>query len=283
MDRNEYADRYSAIKSRLKKFAADSSSVHAVIAIGSSARTDPPADKYSDLDVIIVTDEPEGWYSGEYPVQLGRVSVSFIEPTLGGGRERRCIFDEDKDVDMLIFTPAQFDKALSDGVAGWVMNRGYEMIFDRAGYSEKVGKYVKPVISRPEMTEEEFANLAGNFYFHIIWGFKKLLRGELWSAVICVNSYLKGLLLKIIEQYQIITADTDVWHDGRFLDRWAEPLVLDGLSSCFSHYDKTDCENAIKATHALFAELSRAVAEKRGYNYPYEAESCAERFLKERL
>ncbi|MCR5120968.1 MAG: aminoglycoside 6-adenylyltransferase [Ruminococcus sp.] len=283
MSTNEFTDRYSEIKSRLRQFAENNKEVHAVIAIGSSTRTDLPADKYSDLDVIIVTEEPDGWYSGEYSSLLGKVSISFIEPTLGGGKERRCIFDEDKDVDMLIFTPEQFDKALSDGAAQWVMNRGYEIIFDRAGYSESVGKYVKPVVNSPKMTEAEFANIVGNFYFHIIWGSKKLLRGELWSAVICVNSYLKSMLLKMIEQYHIAASDTDVWHDGRFLDRWAEPEVLNALSSCFSHYDNTDCENAIKATHALFAKLSRAVAEKRGYNYPYEAESCAARFLKEQL
>ena len=58
------------------------------------------ADEYSDLDLFIVTNNTERWFSGEYPERFGNVSISFIEPTLGGGRERRCIYDEDKDVDM---------------------------------------------------------------------------------------------------------------------------------------------------------------------------------------
>jgi aminoglycoside 6-adenylyltransferase len=58
------------------------------------------------------------------------VSISFIEDTLGGGKERRCIYDEDKDVDMIVLTPEQFEAAIKEGVAQWVMNRGYMVLYD---------------------------------------------------------------------------------------------------------------------------------------------------------
>lgn len=92
------------------------------------------ADEYSDLDLIIVTEEVATWFSGEYPKKLGEVSISFIELTLGGGKERRCIYNEDKDVDMIIFTPNQFEDALKVGVCNWVMNRGYMVLYDINSY-----------------------------------------------------------------------------------------------------------------------------------------------------
>lgn len=276
---NGSTDRYADIKNRICELAGSDDSILAVAVIGSSTRKDTPADEYSDLDLIIVTDEPERWYSGEYPEMLGEVSISFIEPTLGGGRERRCIYSGARDVDMLIFTHGQFVEALEKGVAGWVMNRGYRFLYDSRGYEALAEKHVDMTVKRPSMTEEEFQNITGDFYFHNIWAYKKLLRGELWSAKMCIDAYLKVRLLTMIEQYQLSAGNTDVWHDGRFLDRWADTSVLGELEHCFAHYSTDDCKQALYATHRLFARLASAVARKRSFSYPAGAEKCAAEFI----
>ena len=79
----------------------------------------------------------------------------------------------------------------------------------------------------------------------------------------------------MIGQYQLCFGDTDIWHDGRFLDRWADSCVLDELKDCFAHYNSDDCQRALIATHRLFARLARTVANKRGHAYPEKAEECA--------
>lgn len=271
--------RYADITQRLCTCAAKDENIRAVIAIGSLARQQTPADEFSDLDLIIVTKEVQRWTLGEYSMLLGEVSISFKEPTLGGGTERRCIYEGGRDVDMIIFTPEQFRKALKNGEAGWVMNRGYKLLYDTDGLSELIPKYVTLGISPPEMTGEEFDNLVSDFYFHNIWASKKLRRGELWAAKMCIDAYLKVRLLRVIEQYQLCLGETDVWHDGRFLDSWAERDVLGELEGCFAHYDADDCERALLATHRLFARLSRAVAKKKGFFYDKEAEKCAQSFI----
>ncbi|MDO4490851.1 MAG: aminoglycoside 6-adenylyltransferase [Lachnospiraceae bacterium] len=272
-------DRFVDIKKRLIQYAENDADMKAVISIGSSARAEVKADEYSDLDLIIVSDNVDVWYSGEYPNRLGHVTISFIEPTLGGGRERRCIFDEDRDVDMIIFTPEQFETALKEGVAAWVMNRGYQILYDNNSYEEMIVKYVTPGHSNPQITEEEFYNLVNDFYFHNIWAAKKLLRGELWSAKMCVDAYLKNILLKAVELYCYDRNKVDVWHDGRFLDRWAEDSIKHELKNCFAHYDKADVVLALQATNRLFERVTREIAEKRGYSYPHEAAVCAKNYL----
>ena len=89
-------DRYKEIKENICHYSEADSEVKAVIAIGSTTRESLKADEYSDLDLIIVTDSPTSWYSGEYPMQLGEISIGFLEPTLGNGKEYRAIYDEDK-------------------------------------------------------------------------------------------------------------------------------------------------------------------------------------------
>ena len=274
------AARYKEIKENICRYSEVDSEIKAVIAIGSSTRESVKADEYSDLDLIIVTDNPTSWYSGEYPMQLGEISIGFLEPTLGNGKEYRAIYDEDKDVDMIIFTPKQFTEAVKNGTAGWVMNRGYAFLCDKAGYSELVRAYVNPSVASPQISESEFINLTNDFYFHNIWAAKKLLRGELWSAKMCVDAYLKNYLLKIIEFYCYQKDGRDVWHDGRFVDRWADDWILEKLTVCFAHYEKNDIGKALVHTHELFKKLAADVADMNRYIYPQKAENTASEFLK---
>ena len=272
-------DRYADIKGNIKRLALKDDDIRAVIAIGSSTRQDKPADEYSDIDLIIVTKQTDSWCTGEYPERLGKVCISFLEPTLGGGMERRSIFDKDRDVDMIIFTPNQFEQSLKDGSAGKVMNRGYSMLYDSGGYAGLAAQYVSPLVSNPEITEEGFSNLVNDFFFHNIWACKKLLRGELWSAKMCIDAYLKNLLLKVIELHCFIVDGADVWHDGRFLDRWADQSIIEELKDCFAHYTKEDCMKALIRTHQLFARIAGDVSERKGYFYPIEAQRCAAAFM----
>ena len=274
------AARYKEIKENICRYSEVDSEIKAVIAIGSSTRESVKADEYSDLDLIIVTDNPTSWYSGEYPMQLGEISIGFLEPTLGNGKEYRAIYDEDKDVDMIIFTPKQFTEAVKNGTAGWVMNRGYAFLCDKAGYSELVRAYVNPSVASPQISESEFINLTNDFYFHNIWAAKKLLRGELWSAKMCVDAYLKNYLLKIIEFYCYQKDGRDVWHDGRFVDRWADDWILEKLTVCFAHYEENDIGKALVHTHELFKKLAADVADMNRYIYPQKAENTASEFLK---
>lgn len=272
-------DKYADIKKNIMEYAERDEDIKSIVVIGSSAREEVTADVFSDLDFIIATENTEKWIIGEYPQKFGNVSISFIEPTLGGGKERRIIYEEDKDVDMIIFTPEQFADNIKNGVAQWVMNRGYEVIYDSGGFTELIKQYVSHTHSNPEMSEAEYRNLVNDFYFHNIWVFKKLKRGEIWAAKMCVDGYLKNHLLKMMELYCFLQDGRDVWHEGRFLDQWAEDNILKELKNCFAHYKKDDIMRALRATQDLFDRIARGVAEMLGYDYPAKAKECAEKFI----
>ena len=272
-------DKYIQIKSKILEYAESDDDIKGIVAIGSTTRSDVKADEYSDLDLFIVTVNTEPWFSGEYPKRFGNVSISFIEDTLGGGKERRCIYDEDKDVDMLVFTPEQFEAAVKEGVAQWVMNRGYMVLYDSMDFMSLLEKHITLSVTTPSMTEDEFLNMINDFYFHNIWAYKKLKRGEIWSAKISVDSYLKGYLLRMIELYRYKVSGVDVWHDGRFIDKWAGEEILSEIKESFAHYDKDDIKRALIKTHELFARITRELAEVEGYEYPTNAEKCAKEYL----
>lgn len=95
----------------------------------------------------------------------------------------------------------------------------------------------------------------------------------------CIDAYLKNYLRKMIELYCFYQKGADVWHDGRFLDRWADDDILMELKYGFAHYEKDDMLSALRETHNLFDRMSKAVAQILGYKYPQQAKKCAERFI----
>ena len=276
-------DRYALIKSRLMELAESDDSIKAVIAIGSTTRKDIVADEFSDLDLFIITDDAESWLRGKNPEKLGNVRISFVEPTLGGGEERRCIFEDSLDVDMIVLTPERFDAVVKEGIASWVCNRGYKVLYDTMGFEKLMAQYIKCEVGSADISEAEYKNRINDFYFHIIWASKKILRGEFWSGKMCLDAYLKGHLLRIMEAYTTCKYHTDTWHDGRFLDRWADSETKNELKNCFAHYERDDMVSALKATFKLFTRLAGELADMKGYPFPEDAKKCAETFLEERF
>ncbi|MBE6837400.1 MAG: streptomycin adenylyltransferase [Ruminococcus sp.] len=274
-------DKFSSIKSNILAFAENNESVEAVIAIGSSTRSEMKADEFSDLDLLIATDDAESWLYGDIPHKFGEVKISFVEPTLGGGKERRILYKNALDVDMIVFTPSQLTEVVQTGVAGWVCNRGYTVMHDSMGISELLAEYVKPEIGYNPPSEAEFINIVNDFSFHTIWAYKKLIRGEMWSAKMCIDAYLKNYLLKIIEMYCNKKYNVDVWHDGRFLDKWADERIKASLRKCFSRYNKSDIKTALLETKALFDDLAKSSADLMGYQFPKKAVSYADEILSE--
>ncbi len=271
-------DRCNILKQKIVDIAK-SEDVKLVVVIGSQARTTDVADQYSDIDFIIVTDKVEGWLYGDIPQRLGDIKISFIEPTLGGGKERRVYIDDYLDVDLVVLTQEQFATADKDGIIGQIIKRGYQVLYDLEDYTSLLKEAIDCLPEHVVISEAEFNNMVNDFYFHIIWAGKKLYRGEIWSAKMCIDAYLKRYLLKVIEVYSHEIKGCDVWHDGRFLDKWAEPDIREALEPCFARYNREDMQNALRTTEKLFARLSSQVAEKLRYEYPEAAKEYAEQFL----
>lgn len=278
---DEMQDRYAEIKSRILELANADDGIKAVVAIGSSTRSDVKADEYSDLDLMIAAEDTENWLYGSIPAQLGDVKISFVEPTLGGGMERRVLYKNALDVDMIVFTPEQLIAAAKEGVAGWVCNRGYTVLYDTMGIGELLGEYVSQEVKYSQLAEDEYINLVNDFCFHVVWASKKILRGELWTAKMCIDAYLKNHLLKMMEMYTVNKYASDVWHDGRFLDKWADECIKNSLPKCFAHYDREDMIAALSETKSLFSKVARKVAELKGYAYPESAVSYADEVFTE--
>jgi aminoglycoside 6-adenylyltransferase len=272
----EYLNRYDELIGKLVSWAKISDDIKAIFIIGSYARTDHPADEYSDLDLVIVTDNPDYFImSTQWLKNIGAYWVTFIERTATGeGKERRVLFDNALDVDFVIISQKEFEQIDADNEAQETLKRGFRVLIDKNGLAKTLPQLSVECRVYSPPTENEFVNLVNDFWYHTVWTTKKLQRKELWAAKFCLDNYMKGHLLRVIEWHTHITNgwDCDTWHNGRFLDIWAGQEITKELKNAFSHYNKNDIGCALIVTMNLFRALAIKVAIKMDFEYPYSAD-----------
>ena len=270
---------------RIVAYSREDDRIFAVVLIGSHARTGTPADVFSDLDLVLVVEDPKPFLvTDTWLEQIGTLRLSFTEPTIGGDVERRVVFDDALDVDFLLLTKATVEAALPDGSANALLSRGYRLLLDKAGYDwpmrepVSTARYAIP-------SADTFVNLVQDFWFHAMWSTKKWLRGELWAAKNCVDGYMKSKLLWMIEQYEhtIHGPEYDTWFGGRFLDRWADDTVISGLKRSYATYSETTLPSALLATMELFRTLATHVSDAYSFPYPAAADKYSSDWVERRL
>lgn len=213
---------FQTIIDNLVRWGESCNNLRAAVIIGSQARQNRHADRYSDLDIILVADEADYFLSSDdWLKNIGSFYVSFVENAIYGAKERRILFDGALDVDFLIL-PYNIINSIGREAAV-ILGRGYRILIDKIGLSNILTPLVSTKKPYRPLTEYDFINLVNDFWYHSVWTAKKLKRGELWTAKFCVDSYMKRKLLSIIEHHAHVThgLEHDTWHSGRFIEEWA--------------------------------------------------------------
>ena len=95
--------RYGTIIDNFVRWGNSSEKLSAAIMIGSEARANHGADEFSDLDLILITGDPEYFLtSDEWLNRIGTFHITFTENTMAGQKERRVLFDGALDADFVI-------------------------------------------------------------------------------------------------------------------------------------------------------------------------------------
>jgi aminoglycoside 6-adenylyltransferase len=163
-----------------------------------------------------------------------------------------------------------------------VIQRGYRLIKDENNLIPSTlgsqSRFAKEHMGKSEVPlEKEFQQSVNDFLYHLVWTARKLRRGELWVATLSCDWWLKRLLLQMIEWYMHAKRgdEYDTWHEGRFIENWADESIVNNLHSTFAHYDYSDVKSALFSTTDLYTKLARGLAERLGFQYPDQSEKFA--------
>lgn len=253
------------------RWAEPRDDVHAVLLVGSRARTDTPADEWSDVDLALVVDEPDRYLRDERWVEaFGRPLLTFLEPTaVGRAFERRILYEGGLGVDIAAFTPAWLERAVEDPETASVVRRGHRVLLDKVGLAALAPRAAPTEPPRHLPDDRELCELGAAFWYHALWAARKLARGELLMAKRSVDGYLKERLLTLFAWHaRAGDQGLDTWHEARFFERWADPRAVEALREAYARYDPDEVRRALLATMDVFDRFERETAGRLGFSPP---------------
>jgi aminoglycoside 6-adenylyltransferase len=258
--------RMDLIEAAIADWARERGDVRGAIVVGSRARTETPADRWSDLDVGLFVDDPALLADDpSWVAEFGDPVLTFLEPAgLGHGVERRVLYEGGEDVDFPFIPVSAWREAAASPGARLLLTRGCRVLHDELGIREVLAQ-LEPPEPAPAPDEVALTQLASDFWYHALWTARKLRRGEVFTAIDCLDGYLKARLVTLIGWHaRAVDPDVDTWHNGRFLERWADPGALAALERAFAHYDVRDVARALWETIDLWQGLEEETARRLG-------------------
>ena len=242
--------RYRCTVEQIATWAAQDSNVQGAIIIGSQVRDEQGADRWSDLDVMLFLNDQQPLLDDDaWLGRFGQVVCAFnyVTPLTYVKWDwivKRALYDDAREVDLCILPYRELDDALA--INQEIMAAGHRVLYDaQPGLLE--GKLAQlfaadQVAWRWTPSERELANDFNDLLFHIVWAAQKARRGELWVAVSDINTHIAGLLLRLVEALNILTAGatSGLTYEGRFLEQRMDADLRAQLRDCFAKYDAAD-------------------------------------------
>jgi molybdopterin-guanine dinucleotide biosynthesis protein A len=259
--------RLDLVAAAVSDWAAEREDVQALVLVGSQARADVPADRWSDLDLIFLLDDPTPYTEdASWIAEFGRPVVTFLEATLDGHWERRVLYESGEDVDFVLFPASVLERLEASEDAAGLLRRGHRVLIDRIGVSKRLASIAeRPALEEEPPKQSELTELASDFWYHALWTAKKLRRGEVFTALDCLDGYVKARLVTLLGWHaRAVDPTADTWHAGRFLERWADPGALAALERAYAHYELRDVARALWETIDLWQGLEEETASRLG-------------------
>jgi len=248
--------------------------IRAVLAIGSRARREHPADEWSYLDLIILTTDSGPYANDAWLPELGMVWVALVEEANPGDPDVQAIFEGGTSGDFTFVTVHNAERTLDDLLAELsyqgVLSRGGRVLFDRSGPPRPLPE--RGVVEPGPPAEEEYRRLVNGFWLYATRVAKFTRRGDLWRAIHNFAFELNPRLLTLMEWHARATGSHDTRYAGRFMEEWADSRALEALPGIFPHYDSGELHRALLEAVELFRMLAQETAEHLGYEYPSEVD-----------
>jgi aminoglycoside 6-adenylyltransferase len=271
---------YAQIEQRFRAWALTQPLIEAVIVVGSRARSDHPADEWSDLDLVVFAHDASRYFNeAAWLEEFGPVRIAASHSFGKSDREWLALYDDGVklDVAFLLIDPlvTQTLRAMLDAFPyPVVLQRGVRVLVDKTFGHESAHLVQQSNSDKPHgPTSTEFSATLNHLLLDAIKIAKFIRRNDLWRAKQLCDGELKQYLLTLLEwQAAMQTDQRDIWYDGRFLDEWADPLALAELPATFATYEAGDMQRALMATLNVCRQLAQGISERLGYTYPLETD-----------
>lgn len=248
----------------INKWASEDSNIQALILTGSLARQDDTADTLSDIDIEIISREPQllitdsTWIS-----KIGNLlTVLALNPDQDQlWATRLAIYSDGMKIDYTLAALSRIHTMVEEQRLDALYERGYRVLMDKNQVTSKLpgasGQF--PVRQLP--SQAIFHSAIEEFWFEAAHIPKYLARNELWLAKMR-DWNMKQLLMQMLEWHAIASnpVAVDIWHNGAHLQSWIKPKIWHALHNAFGHFDAQSTRKAFKETTQIYSQLAHQVS-----------------------
>lgn len=264
---------YLQLEQRFAAWTRTQAAIHAVIVVGSRARSDHPADEWADLDLIVFTSNAAAYLAGaEWLNTFGPMWVSVLNSFGARDAEWLAVYEGGLKIDAAFLTvDLAVTPTLPDMLEAFpypvVLQRGARVLVDKtAADSSRPVHFPVPSASAPPAADEFIAAI-NRLLLDSIKTAKFIRRREVWRAKQMCDCELKRQLLVLLE-WQAAERGRDSWYDGRYSGEWADEQALAALPFTFAAFDTADLQRALFATLTLAQRLGEDIAQQLNYPFP---------------
>lgn len=272
---------YEDLLARFLEWARNDDSVRALFVLGSRAREEHPADRWADLDLLLVVKDPLRILSEtEWLDSISPHLLTFVEPTaVADQSERRVLFEGMYDVDISVVPVGVMNLLANEPPRELlydIFGRGHRLILDKDGLEDMLSSVLSGIDTKPVRASpsgEEYLQVVNDFLYHVVWTAKHLRRGELFWAKRCLDCHLTSLLLQMLEWHARATHGQryDTWFRGRFLEEWADSRAIAALREASARYDEAELRRGLSSLLTLFQWVATETSESLGLSYPRDS------------
>ena len=222
--------RMDLLAAAIADWAHEREDVRAVLVVGSQARTDTPADRWSDLDAVLFVDEPAPTRRRR---ELGRVSSarpfspSSSRPRSASRSSAASSTSTVRTSTSRWWTPPSGATCLPTATrrARSRISRSLRRARPRGRAAKRSSCPLDQLLPTPLRSASSRATSGTTRSGPR----RSSARGEVFTAIECLDGYLKERLVTLLEWHaRAVDPSVDTWHDGRYLERWADPGALVG-------------------------------------------------------
>lgn len=269
--------KYNETIDKLRMWSQQEKSIQGTLILGSQVRNEFEGDEWSDLDVLLLVDNPGVFLQTDtWLVFLGDIVCVTIEETVLYWVDLtwsviRVLFSDNRTVDFCILPSDRVDDVLS--VNAEIHAHGYEVIYDanlnllKSKIETTLANVKEESLKIP--TEDELKQLINDLLFQLMFTCKKIKRNELWVAVSTINQLVSSKLLQLIEFHTTSITKTShrIHYDGRFLEQRIYQDILNRLPQCFAKYDVLDAIQTVDHLLDTTYVLSKDICKENAYSF----------------
>lgn len=268
---------------RIMDWARRESGVEALIQIGSRVQPGAEVDEWSDCDYHLIVQDTARFLNTDWLGAIAPYWGAHIERTERGVAKISVIFAGGLEVDFvplsswqmkLVYLVMAFPtlrpfcpRVLVKGIYNTrlIVRPGYKILIGGVAWQKRLTALT---VDWPEVrfTAEDFRDTLTGFWRHAVWVHKKTMRGEVQAA-------RRWFHAELVERRWVLLAEEarlagrPARPEARKAERWLDTRRLEQTAITTSP-DRRALAKALLAEMALFEEVSRSVAQSRGFTEP---------------